>query len=139
MNRDILEIIGFIIIVILLLFEICACVLSGKISEEERKMIERANKVISKVGLENQIKKFNEESFELQEALIKANALLLISDIGDLKEDITSEIADVLFLLIQFIDYFNIKDLDVLDKLVYKSERTLDRMEEGYYDKKRIN
>ena len=102
-------------------------------------MKERANKVISKFGLENQIKKFNEESYELQEALIKANALLLISDIDDLKEDITSEIADVLFLLIQFIDYFNIKDLDILDKLVYKSERTLDRMEEGYYDKERIN
>lgn len=102
-------------------------------------MIERANKVISKFGLENQIKKFNEESYELQEALIKANTLLLISDIDDLRENITSEIADVLFLLIQFIDYFNIKDLDILDKLVYKSERTLDRMEEGYYDKERIN
>lgn len=100
-------------------------------------MIERANKVISKFGLENQIKKFNEESYELQEALIKAN--LQLSEIDDLREDITSEIADVLFLLIQFIDYFNIKDLDILDKLVYKSERTLDRMEEGYYDKKRIN
>lgn len=100
-------------------------------------MIERANKVISKFGLENQIKKFNEESYELQEALIKAN--LQLSKIDDLREDITSEIADVLFLLIQFIDYFNIKDLDILDKLVYKSERTLDRMEEGYYDKKRIN
>lgn len=37
MIRDILEILGFIIIVILFLFEICACVLSGKISEEERK------------------------------------------------------------------------------------------------------
>ena len=100
-------------------------------------MIERANKVISKFGLENQIKKFNEESFELQEALIKAN--LQLSKIDDLKEDITSEIADVLFLLIQFIDYFDIKDFDILDKLVYKSERTLVRMEEGYYDKKRIN
>lgn len=100
-------------------------------------MKERANKVISKFGLENQIKKFNEESYELQEALIKAN--LQLNKIDDLRENITSEIADVLFLLIQFIDYFNIKDLDVLDKLVYKSERTLDRMEEGYYDKKRIN
>ena len=100
-------------------------------------MKERANKVISKFGLENQIKKFNEESYELQEALIKAN--LQLSKIDDLRENITSEIADVLFLLIQFIDYFNTKDLDVLDKLVYKSERTLDRMEEGYYDKKRIN
>ena len=37
MIRDILEIVGFIIIVILFLFEICACVLSVKISEEERK------------------------------------------------------------------------------------------------------
>lgn len=37
MIRNILEIVGFIIIVILFLFEICACVLSGKISEEERK------------------------------------------------------------------------------------------------------
>ena len=37
MIRDILEIVCFIIIVILFLFEICACVLSGKISEEERK------------------------------------------------------------------------------------------------------
>ena len=100
-------------------------------------MKERANKVISKFGLENQIKKFNEESYELQEALIKAN--LQLSKIDDLRENITSEIADVLFLLIQFIDYFNTKDLDVLDKLVYKSERTLDRMEEGYYDKKRID
>ena len=99
-------------------------------------MIERANKVIGKFGLENQIKKFNEESYELQEVLIKANTLSLISD---LKEDITSEIADVLFLLIQFIEYFDIKDFDILNELVYKSERTLDRMEEGYYDEKRTD
>lgn len=102
-------------------------------------MIERANKVISKFGLKNQIKKFNEESYELQEVLIYANALLRVGDIDTLKDDITSEIADVLFLLIQFIEYFDIKDFDILDKLVYKSERTLDRMEEGYYDKKRID
>lgn len=102
-------------------------------------MKERANKVISKFGLENQIKKFSEESYELQEALIKANLQMNMNNIDELRENITSEIADVLFLLIQFIDYFNIKDLDVLDKLVYKSERTLDRMEEGYYDKKRID
>lgn len=37
MIRYILEIVGFIIIVILFLIEICACILSGKISEEERK------------------------------------------------------------------------------------------------------
>jgi hypothetical protein len=37
MIRDILEIVGFIVIAILFLFEICACALSGKISEEERK------------------------------------------------------------------------------------------------------
>ena len=37
MIRDILEIVGFIIIVILLLLEIYACVLSRKISEEERR------------------------------------------------------------------------------------------------------
>lgn len=102
-------------------------------------MIERANKVMGKFGLENQIKKFNEESYELQEALIKANSLLVISDIGDLKDDITSEIADVLFLLIQFIEYFDIKDFDILNELVYKSERTLYRMEAGYYDEKRTD
>ena len=102
-------------------------------------MIERANKVMSKFGLENQIKKFNEESYELQEALMKATALLLVSDIDDLKEDITSEIADVLFLLIQFIEYFDIKDFDILNNLVFKSERTLYRMEGGYYDKKRTD
>lgn len=102
-------------------------------------MIERANKVISKFGLKNQIKKFNEESYELQEVLIYANAVLRVGNIDTLKEDITSEIADVLFLLIQFIEYFDIKDLDILDKLVYKSERTLNRMEEGYYDEKRTD
>lgn len=102
-------------------------------------MIERANKVISKFGLKNQIKKFNEESYELQEVLIYANAVLRVGDIDTLKDDITSEIADVLFLLIQFIEYFDIKDFDILDKLVYKSERTLNRMEEGYYDEKRID
>ena len=37
MIRDILEVLGLIVIIILLLFEICACILSGKISEEERK------------------------------------------------------------------------------------------------------
>ena len=37
MIRDILQILGLITIIILFLFEICACVLSGKISEEERK------------------------------------------------------------------------------------------------------
>lgn len=37
MIRSVLEIIGFIGIVIIFLFEICACILSGKISEEERK------------------------------------------------------------------------------------------------------
>lgn len=37
MIRNIFEILGLIVIIILLLFEICACVLSGKISEEERK------------------------------------------------------------------------------------------------------
>lgn len=139
MIKTILGVLGLIAIGTICLFVSCACVLSGKISEEERKTKERANKVISKFGLKNQIKKFNEESFELQEALINANALLLVGNIDDLKEDITSEIADVLFLLIQFINYFNIKDLDILDKLVYKSERTLDRMEEGYYDKKRTD
>lgn len=102
-------------------------------------MIERANKVISKFGLKNQIKKFNEESYELQEVLIYANALLRVGDIDTLKDDITSEIADVLFLLIQFIEYFDIKDFDILDKLVYKSERTLNRMDEGYYDEKRTD
>ena len=102
-------------------------------------MIERANKVIGKFGLENQIKKFNEESYELQEVLIYANALLRVGDIDTLKDDITSEIADVLFLLIQFIEYFDIKDFDILNELVFKSERTLYRMEGGYYDEKRTD
>lgn len=37
MIRDILEVLVLVVVVILMLFEICAVVLSGKISEEERK------------------------------------------------------------------------------------------------------
>lgn len=37
MIRDILEVLILVVVVTLMLFEICAFILSGKISEEERK------------------------------------------------------------------------------------------------------
>ena len=68
--------------------------------------------IINHYGLKNQIKKFNEESYELIEALFEED-----------KEHITEEIADCLVLINQFKAYYEIKDKDIQKVYDYKIAR----------------
>ena len=89
-------------------------------------------KIIGYYGIKNQIKKFNEESFELMEAMIEEIYLShifrnLLTDSDD-KQHIKEEIADNLVLLSQFILYYNI-NLDDIEKIFkYKVNRQLERI-----------
>lgn len=81
-------------------------------------------KIFNHYGVSKQLKKFNEESFELMEAIIDYE-----NSIGS-KQHIIEEIADVFVLLRQFIEYYEITydDIDIIRK--QKIERQLKRIEE---------
>lgn len=76
--------------------------------------------IIKHYGLKAQLKKFNEEVYELLESIIQK----------DSKEHITEEYADVVLVLSQIGLYLNIEPNEV-DKIVdYKVSRTLNRIKE---------
>lgn len=94
-------------------------------------------KIINHYGIEKQLRKFNEENFELIEAIIKRKTKMSnpknfhLLYIEELKDNIKEEIADNLVLLSQFILYYNI-DLDDIEEIFkQKVERQLKRMEEN--------
>lgn len=68
--------------------------------------------IISHYGIKNQIRKFNEESYELIEALFEND-----------KEHITEEIADCLLLIKQFRDFYKIQDEEIREVYDYKLSR----------------
>lgn len=88
-------------------------------------------KIIQHYGINNQLRKFNEENFELIEAIIKKERTKTNFNsfyIKELKDNIKEEIADNLVLLSQFILYYDI-DLDDIEKIFkQKVERQLKRM-----------
>lgn len=97
-------------------------------------MDEKELKIINHFGLRNQLKKLNEECYELIEAIIDYeddNAR------NSTKENIIEEMADVMVLLRQFQEYYNITDIDIAFKMLYKTNRTLERIESGYYERLR--
>lgn len=76
--------------------------------------------IINHYGLKAQLKKFNEEVYELLESIIQK----------DNKEHITEEYADVVLVLSQIGSYLSI-DPNKVDKIVdYKVNRTLNRIKE---------
>lgn len=89
-------------------------------------------KIINYYGVDNQLRKFSEENFELIEAMTNLNYAIDYKPselIGAEKYYIKSEIADNFVLLSQFILYYNI-DLDDIEKIFKnKVERQLKRME----------
>ncbi len=87
-------------------------------------------KIIQHYGMKNQIKKFNEEAFELCEALI-----IYLSGAG-YKEDVAldkieEEIADVQVLLEQFKQYLNLNRKAIKKIYQYKIQRQLQRIEQS--------
>lgn len=93
-------------------------------------------KIIEHYGVNNQLRQFNEECFELIEAISiydqiqewSSNGIFV--DVVPDKEHIKEEIADCLVMLWQFIEYYGItrEELIVIER--YKVDRQLKRIEE---------
>lgn len=92
-------------------------------------------KIIEHYGVMHQLRKFNEESFELIEAIINRENDYGCSDtsIAMIKNDekhIIEEIADILVMLHQFIEYYKIQDSDIYMIMEQKINRQLERIAE---------
>ena len=114
-------------------------------------MKEIALKTIKHYGVKHQQRKFQEEVFELNEAIFKyentyyepyTDYSMEERDVSEeeqkeyLKEHITEEIGDVMFMLKQFQVYYEITDEDIEKVMIFKGKRQLKRMEE---ENERIN
>lgn len=98
-------------------------------------------KIFSHFRYRNQLRKFNEECYELIEAINdyeeqKAVCMEFCSELhcDKEKECIKEEIADVQVLLNQFKEVYKIYDDEIVEIMEQKIDRTLDRIEEGYYE-----
>lgn len=91
-------------------------------------------KIINFYGVNNQLRQFNEECFELIEAIINAENNRLIGIVRKpsktATEHIKEEIADCLVMLGQFIEYYGITREELMLIERYKVNRQLDRIEE---------
>lgn len=87
-------------------------------------------KIIEHFGVNNQQRKLQEEVFELNEAITSFQLG------GNLSYDeIEEEIVDVMILLKQFQHYYKINREDIRKTMKNKINRTLERIESGYYEK----
>jgi NTP pyrophosphatase (non-canonical NTP hydrolase) len=97
-------------------------------------MEEKLLQIIQRYGVNHQLRKFNEEAFELEEAIMNRelnwNYDTGISDIRPFDEHITEELADVCVMLLQFKEYYHIDGNDILRIMNEKINRQLDRMKE---------
>lgn len=108
-----------------------------------RKMEKDLLKIIKHYGVIPQLKYFQSEVFELNEAIIRYNEAdynyfegYTFSDGDELINHIKEEIADVLCMLRQFQYKFKISDEDI-DKIIeFKVNRQLTRMENEKKGKK---
>lgn len=95
-------------------------------------MEEKLLQIIQRYGINHQLRKFNEEAFELEEAIIKAecNRLIGISrNPSELAIDhIAEELADVMVLLSQFKEYYDIKPFEIYRVMEQKIDRQLNRI-----------
>lgn len=93
--------------------------------------------IIDHFGIKNQQKKLTEEIHELNEAITTYEVLDdYIGSYTDEKHHIAEEITDCMLLLYQIKLYYNISEEDILKISKQKIDRTIKRMESGYYAKK---
>ncbi len=85
-------------------------------------------KVFEYFGYVTQRRKLVEEVDELNDEV-----LLFEKGIGDIK-DLKQELADCYILLKQFKEHYEITDEELLLEIRGKLDRTLKRIEEGYYE-----
>lgn len=102
---------------------------------------EKYKKIMDTFGFRNQMKKLNEEVFEFLEAVDNYEDELAFH-VGDkvyenmCRDNVVEELSDVLILLFQFIEKYDIETEELDTYIDYKLNRTLDRIETGFYDKK---
>lgn len=91
--------------------------------------------IINKYGVKNQLKHFNSEVFELNEAIIRyqddiyyrANENMLF--IG--RKNVVEELADVLVMVSQFVEFYNVTEEELNKVMEFKINRQLDRIRRG--------
>ena len=93
-------------------------------------------KIINHYGVRNQLKKFNEECFELIEAVNDYEKQVEVCENmgcsrihADFQlEHMAEEIADIQVMLDQIKYYYGIKDEDICNMMKFKIQRQLDRI-----------
>lgn len=94
-------------------------------------------KIIEHFGVNNQQRKLQEEVFELQEAIMDYKYVEVYKNSPAeiyQKEHIAEEIVDVMILLKQFFYYYQFDEDTMLKIEENKINRTLERIESGYYE-----
>lgn len=88
-------------------------------------------KIINNYGVMPQLKYFQSEVFELNEAIICEEKSKRDDEVNNYKsiKDIAEEIADVMVMLKQFQYYYGIEDKEIEEVMKYKIERQLKRIE----------
>lgn len=98
-------------------------------------------KIIEHFGVNNQQRKLAEEVFELQEAISIYEKIEYwdgegyFIDFSSDKDTIIEEIADICVILRQFMEHYDITQDEISDRMADKINRTLERIESGYYEK----
>lgn len=93
----------------------------------DEKYIKIINKIINKYGKKAQVLQTVEEMSELTKELIKN-----INRGKDNENEITLEIADVLIMIIQLVEIYNIDGDKILGAMEYKLLRQDERMEKEF-------
>lgn len=89
-------------------------------------------KIISFYGVMPQLKYFQSEVFELNEAIIKYENIpngIYEHIKNEYKEHIAEEIADITVMLKQFQYYYGITDEEIINNMQFKIKRQLERIE----------
>lgn len=103
--------------------------------------MERYKNVLEHFGIRNQMKKLNEECFELLEAISNYEDDVVYEGKKDneylniFRDHIIEEMADILTILTQFIVKYNIIAPEIDGVMEEKLTRTEERIKSGYYDK----
>lgn len=98
---------------------------------------EKLKSIIEYYGYRNQLKKFNEESFEVIEAVMDLEEQIVTCFSCGCSEchtkherkHLEEEIADALVLLNQFIYYYDLDENNIMDNVYKKTDRQLARIE----------
>lgn len=92
--------------------------------------------IINHYGVNNQLRKFNEECYELIEAIIthelkkSVEYEIPLTEIVGTREHLIEELGDNFVMLKQFQAYYGITDEEINDVMLYKIDRQKKRMED---------